>query len=91
MALGGGVALFAVVGGWWIARFAFRGPDVFATKLVVGGFLVRVVLLACVMTLLVTAAGLDPARFVLWLVAFYFVLLLAEAWILARENRKEGT
>ncbi len=85
-------ALVAVLGGWYVAQLAFRGPDVFATKLVVGGFLVRMVMLALTMTALVLVTGMEPARFVLWLVTFYFVLILVEAWLLARESltMKEG-
>jgi len=90
MALGALVAWSCVLGGWWIARFAFRGPDIFATKLVVGGFIVRVGLLILTMVTLVAATGIEPGRFVLWLVSFYFALILVEAWILARENQTEG-
>lgn len=90
MALGALVAWACVLGGWWIARFAFRGPDVFATKLVVGGFIVRVGLLILTMVTLVATTGIEPGRFVLWLVSFYFALILVEAWILARENQTEG-
>jgi hypothetical protein len=90
MALGALTAWGCVLGGWWIARFAFRGPDVFATKLVVGGFIVRVGLLILTMVTLVAATGIEPGGFVLWLVSFYFALLLVEAWILAREHQTEG-
>ena len=46
-----------------------------------------------VLTALVGAGGIPPARFVLWLVSFYFALLMAEAWMLARDQvsiREEG-
>jgi len=88
MSLGAGMALAVVLGGWWIARLAFRGPDVFATKLVVGGFLVRMILLVLAMFALVAVTDIELSRFVLWLVTFYFALILVEAWILARENLK---
>jgi len=91
MALGALIAWACVLGGWWIARFAFRGPDVFATKLVVGGFIVRMGLLILTMVALVAVTGIEPGRFVLWLVSFYFALILVEAWILARENHTEGS
>jgi hypothetical protein len=84
MAVGALASLFTVAGGFWLAQLAFRGPDRFATKLVVGGFVVRMVLLFAAATALV-AAGLRPAAFVLWLVTFYFALILLEAWILARQ------
>jgi hypothetical protein len=88
MSLGAGVALAVVLGGWWIAQLAFRGPDVFATKLVVGGFVVRIGLLILAMFALVAVTHVEPGRFVLWLVGFYFALILVEAWMLARENLK---
>ena len=76
-----------------VPQFAFRGPDVFATKLVVGGFIVRIGLLILTMAVLVAVTGIELERFVLWLVAFYFSLILVEAWTLARETRnsKEGS
>ncbi|GJM43712.1 MAG: hypothetical protein DHS20C21_05540 [Gemmatimonadota bacterium] len=94
MGVGAGLGLVSVVGGWWIAQFAFRGPDMFATKLVVGGFIVRIALLILTMSALVAVTGIEVQRFVLWLVAFYFALVLVEAWTLAREQHlgsKEGS
>ncbi len=85
MALGNVVALASVLGGWWLAKLAFRGPDRFATKLVVGGFVTRMVLLFGFAAVIVTSTGADPSAFVLWLVSFYFALILVEAWVLARQ------
>lgn len=85
MALGAAVSLASVLGGFWVARFAFRGPDRFATKLVVGGFVTRMVLLFAVTGAVAAVTGVPPSAFVLWLVSFYFVLILVEAWILARQ------
>lgn len=93
MALGAGISLVAVLGGWWIAQLAFRGPDRFATKLVVGGFMIRIVLLLLTMSAIGAVTGIEVSRFILWLVVFYFALVLAEAVILAAEqvNPKEGS
>jgi len=95
MTVGAGVGLATVVLGFWIAAFAFRGPDRFATKLVVGGFVVRMFLLFVALAALIGSTDLDPSRFVLWLVSFYFVLIMVEAFLLAREGMsagpKEGT
>ncbi len=90
MSVGAGVGLGTVVLGYWIAALAFRGPDRFATKLVVGGFVVRMALLFLTMAALVLGTDLDPSRFVLWLVTFYFVLIMVEAWLLARESVSAG-
>lgn len=86
MALGAGVGLAAVLAGSSLARLALRGPDRFGVKLVVGGFVFRLVLLALLLTALVRVAGLPLERFILWLVFFYFALVVAEAWILARRS-----
>ena len=90
MAVGAGLSLAIVLGGYGCVRLAFRGPDQFAVKLVVGGFVIRLVLLALLMAALVTFTGIDPGRFVLWLVTFYFTLVMAEAWILARAERRRS-
>ena len=90
MTVGAGVGLGTVVLGYWIAGLAFRGPDRFATKLVVGGFVVRMVLLFVALAALVAGTDLDPSRFVLWLVSFYFVLIMVEAYLLAREGMSVG-
>ena len=88
MGIGAGLSLAIVLGGYACVRLAFRGPDQYAVKLVVGGFVIRLVLLALAMAALVNLTGIDPGRFVLWLVTFYFTLVMAEAWILARAERR---
>ena len=86
MGVGAGAGLATVLGGYYCMMLAVRGPDRFAVKLVVGGFLVRLVLLMLTLAALVLLAGIEPARFVLWLVGFYIALVLCEAVILARES-----
>lgn len=86
MGLGVTVALATVLAGSTIARFALRGPDRFGVKLVVGGFMFRIVLLILFLAALVRTAHIPLDRFVLWLVFFYFSLVMAEAWILARRQ-----
>jgi hypothetical protein len=86
MGLGLGLSLATVLGGLVVARWAFRGPDRFATKLVVGGFVTRMVLLFSLAALVVASTGVDLGTFVLWLVGFYFALVMVEAWLLARES-----
>lgn len=88
MGIGAGLSLATVLGGYACVRLAFRGPDQYAVKLVVGGFVIRLVLLVLALASLVSLTGIDPGRFVLWLVTFYFTLVMAEAWILARAERR---
>ena len=85
MLLGASLAFASVAGGFWLAQLAFRGPDRFATKLVVGGFLVRMLLVFGLASVVIALTGIAPAAFVLWLVVFYFALILIEAWFLARQ------
>jgi hypothetical protein len=86
MVLGAALSLATVVGGLFLARLAFRGPDRYATKLVVGGFVTRMILLFSLTAGVVAATGIDVGTFVLWLVGFYFALVLVEAWLLSRES-----
>jgi hypothetical protein len=88
MGVGAGLSLAIVLGGYGCVRLAFRGPDRYAVKLVVGGFVIRLVLLALALALLINLTDVDPGRFVLWLITFYFTLVMAEAWILARAERR---
>jgi hypothetical protein len=90
MSIGAGLSLLTVLGGYACVRLALRGPDRYAVKLVVGGFVIRLVLLVVAVVGLVALTGLDPARFVLWVVTFYFALVMAEAWILARREMGEA-
>ena len=86
MALGAGLSLATIVGGLWLAQVAFRGPDRYATKLVVGGFVTRMILMFSLTAGVVAVTGLDVGTFVIWLVGFYFTLVMVEAWLLARES-----
>jgi hypothetical protein len=86
LAVGAGLGLFAVLGGYACHQLVFRGPDRYAAKIAVGGFLVRITLLILSLFLVVRLTGARPERFVLWLVSFYVILVMAEAWVLARAN-----
>jgi hypothetical protein len=86
MILGAGVGLLTVLAGYFFVRIAFRRPDRFGVKLVVGGFVFRVVLLGLVLFGVLRATGIPLERFVLWIVFFYFSLVMAEAWALARQS-----
>jgi hypothetical protein len=92
MALGAALGLGTVLGGYFCVELVLRGPLRFAVSLVVAGFVVRLVLFVLVLALVAAATDLDPRRFLLWMVAFYFVLVTAEAWMLMRESSlPEGT
>lgn len=88
MGVGALASLATVLGGYWLAQLAFRGPDRYATKLMVGGFLTRMVLLFGVVATLVLGAKLPLTAFLLWLVGFYFALILVEAWLLSQPTHE---
>ncbi len=90
LAVGAGLGLFAVLGGYFCNRLVFRGPDRHAVKIAVGGFLMRIALLIVALLLIVRFTGARPERFVLWLVSFYVILVMAEAWVLARASGMGG-
>lgn len=88
LGVGAGTALTVVLVGYGIVVAALRGPDRMAVQTVVGGFMVRMALLVlCLIGL--SKIGLKLEAFVLWLIAFYVALVLAEAWVLARQGVTE--
>ena len=72
------------------AREKLREPKYLIGVILVVGY-IGFILLTRIIAALVAATDIPPARFVLWLIAFYFLLVMAEAWMLARESAKEGT
>ena len=87
--LGAGLAFLTVIAGYGFAKLAFRGPDPFAAKVMVGGFLIRMILLVVFLAAFVSATGMDLGQFILWVITFYFALIMAEAWVLAKGEMRE--
>jgi hypothetical protein len=85
MMMGAGVGLGIVLAGSFCARLALRGPDRFGVKIVVGGFVFRLALLGLLLTAIVRLARFPLESFILWMTFFYFSLVMAEAWLLARQ------
>jgi hypothetical protein len=85
MMMGAGVGLGIVLAGSFCARLALRGPDRFGVKIVVGGLVFRLALLGLLLTAIVRLARFPLESFILWMVFFYFSLVMAEAWLLARQ------
>jgi hypothetical protein len=85
MIMGAAVSLVAVLAGSFCARLALRGPDRFGVKIVVGGFVFRLALLGLLLMALVQLARFPIESFILWMTFFYFSLVLAEAWLHARQ------
>jgi len=87
MLLGAGLGWATIVASYIGLMVAFRRAKRFSMVVVVLGFMVRLVVLFGLLRLLMQTMPIDLDRVVLWTVSFYFVLVIAEAWILA-ENEK---
>jgi hypothetical protein len=88
MVLGAGLAWFAVVASYLVLLAAFRNVQRFAVVVVLGGFLVRLAVLFGLLAWISRTWSVDLSRIVLWLVSFYLVLVIAEAWVLAAAERR---
>jgi hypothetical protein len=90
MALGAGLSLAIVLGGYFSVRFLLRGPSRFAAGLMVAGFVARFAFFFLAVAFLVATTDLEPGRFILWMIGFYFILVMAEAAIVARSGEDLG-
>jgi hypothetical protein len=90
MLLGAGLAWMAVVASYVGIVLAFRRAALLPVVIVVGGFLVRFALLFGLLWLVARTTTIDLGRLVIWIVGFYMVLVVAEAWSLAT-GLKRGT
>lgn len=83
MLLGAGLSWFVVVASYVALVVAFRNARSLQVVLVVGGFLVRLVLLIACLALISKTLDVRLDHLVIWLVSFYMVLVIAEAYTLA--------
>jgi hypothetical protein len=84
MLLAAGMSWLVVVASYFVLGIAFRRLAETQVVIVVGGFLVRFALLFALLALVAKTLTLDLGHVVLWLVGFYMVLVVAEAWSLSR-------
>lgn len=91
MLLAAGVAGTAVVAGYLGLVLLFPRVKSQAVLIAVGGFLVRFALLFALLATLSKTMTVDVGRVVVWMVGFYVVLVMSEAWFLMRAGtpRKE--
>ena len=87
LALGAGLSWMTIVASYLILTVAFRTAKQLQVIVVVGGFLLRVVMLFGLLKLISYALVVNLSQLVLWMMSFYLVLVMAEAWELARESR----
>jgi len=84
MLLAAGMSWLAVVASYLALAFAFRHVAQLQVVIVVGGFVVRFAVLFALLALVAKTMTVDVGQIVLWLVGFYMVLVVAEAWSLSR-------
>lgn len=87
MLLGGALSWMTIVASYLILSFAFRTAKQLQVIIVVGGFVVRIVILFGLLRLISYALVVNLNQLVLWMMSFYLVLVVAEAWELAQEGR----
>jgi len=92
MLVGAGLSWFAVVASYVVLMVAFRNVKSFAVVIVLGGFLLRLVVLFGLLAWISRTWAVNLGQVVIWLVCFYLVLVIVEAWILAagESARSEG-
>jgi hypothetical protein len=88
MLLGAGWSLMTIVLSYLILAFAFRNAKQIQMVIVVGGFVVRVAMLFGLLALIARTLVVNLNQLVIWMVSFYMVLVVVEAWELAAEMRR---
>jgi hypothetical protein len=86
MLLGAVLSCATVVASYAILVLAFRHVRQLQVVIVVGGFLIRFVILFGALTLISKTFVIDLSQLVIWIVAFYMVLVVAEAWFLVSSS-----
>jgi len=86
MLLGAGLGWATVVASYVVLAAAFRRARQIQVPIVVGGFVVRFAMLFGLLALVSKMLVVDLGQLVIWLVAFYMVLVVAEAWSLASDT-----
>ncbi len=78
-----------IVASYLILSIAFRTAKQLQVIIVVGGFVLRVAILFGLLKLISILLIVDLRQLVIWMMSFYLVLVLAEAWDLAQESRTQ--
>jgi hypothetical protein len=87
MLLGAGLSWATVVASYIGLVTVFRKAKSIQMVVVVGGFLVRFAVLFGLLTLVSKTLPVNLNHLVLWLVSFYMVLVVVEAWRLSADMR----
>ena len=85
MLLGAGLSWVTVIGSYLGIILAFRNAKQLQALIVLGGFLVRLMMLFGLLTVIAKTLEVNLNQLVIWLVSFYMVLVVAEAYLLAAQ------
>ena len=91
MLMGASLSCLTIVLSYWILILAFRNVQQIQVLIVIGGFVVRLVVLFGLLAWIARTVAVDLSQLVLWLVSFYLLLVIAEAWELSRQLRSSGS
>lgn len=87
MSIGAAASVVTIITSYWILSLVFRNARQFQTTIVVGGFVLRLIIFFALLQLVARMLVTDLEQVVLWMVSFYFLLVILEAWWLAAEAR----
>lgn len=87
MLLGAGLSWMTVLTSYAAIVLVFRNAKQLQMVIVLGGFLVRMLMLFGLLTLIAKTMLVNLNQLVLWLVGFYLVLVVVEAWTLSNQTR----
>lgn len=93
MLLGAGLSWMAIVASYAGLVLAFRNAKQLQAVIVLGGFVVRLAMLIGLLGLIARTLDVNLNQLIIWLVSFYLVLVVAEAWMLVSgptQRRGEG-
>ena len=87
LCVGAALSWMTIVVSYLILTIAFRTAKQLQVIIVVGGFVMRVVILFGLLKIVSYVLVVNLSQLVLWMMGFYLVLVMAEAWELAQESR----
>lgn len=91
MLLGAGCSWMTIISSYFVLMFVVRDARQFQVAIAVGGLFLRLIFLGVLFAWLGRVFRIDLAQVIVWLVAFYLVLVIYEGFDMAAEARKPKT
>ena len=88
MLLGAGLSWMTVIASYLGLMLAFRNVKQIQVLIVLGGFLVRLLMLFGILSVIAKTMTVNLNALVIWLVSFYLVLVIAEAYMLSSSTAR---